>query len=140
MPSAYKSLPLRSHVGIDQLFTVAAPVLVGFSLTLLGVLISPTSPDLVRWRDVAILLITVAAILYLTSIRFAIRSSDLRVTREDASTKWHTRTKQEKGFEAYTATHDRLIDVARLQFAVGTIILTAGPTCTAGAQPAFSAN
>jgi hypothetical protein len=128
MPSAYKSLPLRSHVGTDQLFTVAAPVLAGFSLTLLGVLISPTSPDLVRWRDVAILLITVAAVLYLGSIRYAIRGSDLRITREDANATWHTRTKQATGFEAYTATHDRLIDVSRLLFAVGTITLGAGLT------------
>ena len=40
MPNPYKSLPLRSYEGRDQVFTIAAPVLAGFSVTSLGVLIA----------------------------------------------------------------------------------------------------
>lgn len=128
MPSRYKSLPLRSYAGRDEVFTVAAPVLAGFSVTLLGVLVALNPPNLVRWRDVTMLLVTSAAFLYLASMRYAMAGRSLRITRQDAEATWATRVNQLKGLQAYGAVHDRLIWISQLMFLIGSIAFGAGLT------------
>jgi hypothetical protein len=124
----HKGLPIQSYEGRDQLFTVAAPVLAGFSVTLLGILISLNPPTLVRWRDLALLLATTSAFLYLASMRYALSGRILRITRQDAEATWDTRANQLKGFQAYAVVHDRLIAISQLVFALASIALGAGLT------------
>lgn len=128
MLNSYKGLPVWSYEGSDQLSTVGAPVLAGFSITLIGVLVALNPPDLVRWQDFAIFFVTGATFLYLTCIRYAVTGRALRITKGDAEATWGTGDKQAEGLQEYTRTHDRLIGVSRELFAVGSISLTAGLT------------
>jgi hypothetical protein len=128
MPSPSKSLPVRSYEGRDQLFTVAAPVLAGFSVTLLGVLITLNSASVVRWRDLALLLVTAATFLYLASMRYSMSGRALRITRQDAEAAWDTRVNQLRGLRAYAVVHDRLIGISQQTFSFGSVALVAGLT------------
>ena len=48
MSNLYKGLPVWSYEGTDQLSTLGAPLMAGFSITLVGVLVALNPPSLVR--------------------------------------------------------------------------------------------
>lgn len=128
MSNFYKGLPVWSYEGTDQLSTLGAPLMAGFSITLVGVLVALNPPSLVRWQDFAIFFITGAVFLYLACMRQAVTGRALRITQKDAEATWATPAEQAEGLRQYAKTHDRLILVSRELFALGSISLTAGLT------------
>lgn len=128
MRLAASHLPARSNDGPDQLFSIAAPVLAGFAITVLGVLVPLNPPSLVRFRDIAILIVTGAAFLYVASMRYAIISRSLRVSDSQAVEIWPNGDERNRALRVYRRAHDQLADASRLLFGLASSAFGAGIT------------
>lgn len=68
---------------VDKLGMIAAPLLSGFSLTLLGIVATRNSAWSMRWPDWAIAALAAAAILFLVAVQFTIAARQFLITREE---------------------------------------------------------
>jgi hypothetical protein len=62
MQFAGRHLPVTLPEGSDQNFSIAAPILAGFAVTLLGVLVPLNPPTLVPLREPAMLVVAGAGV------------------------------------------------------------------------------
>lgn len=76
------SYPVKGNDGYSQLYGVAAPLLAGFSLSLIGGLVTLPPHSEVRWRDMSLVILILAALMFLASMFFFINASHLRVSDE----------------------------------------------------------
>lgn len=115
--------------------SVAAPLLAGFAIAMLGLVLQ--IEDDVRWPDAALLLLAGAAVLLLASVQFAFRSRLYGVTPTQV-TEWHedfesdverrqrVRAELQAGRTAYRSWSSR----ARRAYNAGIIMLLAGLAVT----------
>ena len=84
-----RKLPISTSTAASQYSSLAAPLLCGFCVTLIGVLVQiPPEDNFVRWRDLNYLFLLFAAALYLTCLRFGIAASSTRVSDEALREYW----------------------------------------------------
>jgi hypothetical protein len=83
--------PLGHPEAIQTAGTVAAPLLAGFSLTMVTVLlptISKTSRSFGRWPDLSLGLLLFAAILLIMAVQFAMHARSYQVTPDELMSWW----------------------------------------------------
>ncbi|MFE5718735.1 hypothetical protein [Streptomyces erythrochromogenes] len=111
--------------------SVAAPLLAGFSLTLLGLILQVQQH--VRWPDLALLLLGLPVVAFLGSLQYAMRAQEFDVTPADASL-WHPdlatsaerRDLVHEEIRAHRAAHVRWAARARTLYNFGICFLLAG--------------
>ena len=119
-------LPVTSNDGPDQLFSIAAPILAGFSVTLVGVLVPLNPPSLVPFREAAMLALAGAMGVFLGAMRYAIIGRMLRISDAEAVQTWADPTQAAEALEVYRREHDKLTDASRLLFGVACLAFGIG--------------
>lgn len=120
-------VPVRSTDGSDQVFSIAAPLLAGFSLALTGVLLQlPADGSDVRWRDTSFLPLTLSTLLYLLALHYAISARNLRVSDAALSTVWSDDAKLRRARAVYDRAHSRANERAQLVLELGNVSLMTG--------------
>jgi hypothetical protein len=83
--------------------TVVAPLLAGFSITLLGLVIS--AHEYIRWPDLALLLLAAASVLLLSVVQFTYRAHRYATTPDEAKS-WYPEI--ERDLEQSNRVHEEL--------------------------------
>jgi hypothetical protein len=121
--------PYGAAASLQAVGTVAAPLLAGFSLTLVGLIL--TSPDRVRWPDAALALLTAAVLFLITAVQAASWARRWEVTPVELLSWWpmfdelpaevqeRIATKQHE----HTARHRRWANVTRVAYDAGILCL-----------------
>jgi len=118
--------PLGYPDAIASMGTVAAPLLAGFALTLLGIVL--TSPERLRWADWVALPLVVGTVALLASVQFTFWARQYAASPA-ALTEWHpeaTAADREMNREeqwSYRATHDRWAVRASRAYQIGIVML-----------------
>ena len=120
--------PVRALEGRNQLFGVAAPLLAGFSLSLIGVLAQLPENSGVRWKDWAFLILLLAGLLYLGSMHFALNAAHLRVSDDQLKEVCDSNAQYEALKAAYRHAHEEDDVRASAAFTVACTLLIGGVT------------
>jgi Kef-type K+ transport system membrane component KefB len=120
------ALPLRSSEGTNQVFGVAAPLLAGFSLTLVGVLVQLPADSGVRWRDGGFFSLMLATVLYLSSLNFATSARYMQLGDDQLRKIAKTAESSPMLSRAYSRARELNEETARLLFGVASTVLISG--------------
>jgi predicted benzoate:H+ symporter BenE len=82
--------PYGASASLQAVGTVAAPLLAGFSLTLIGLVL--TSPERIRWPDAALALLTAAVLSLITAVQAGSWARRWDVTPVEMMSWWPTLT------------------------------------------------
>lgn len=119
------ALPVRATTGTDQMFGVAAPLLAGFSLTMVGVLLQlPTSTG-IRWREVALLFLLSSTLVYLLSLH-AHNAAYLRASKDQFRSGSRSEEEFNRLEDAYRRIHNEHDTRARVLFGIAATPLIGG--------------
>lgn len=89
--------PTSAYVQVvDKLGTIAAPLLAGFSLTLIGVLVGADAPKTIRWPDCTLAALTVATVLFLLAVQWTITAMQFTLTPEEHAARTASLTEQQR--------------------------------------------
>lgn len=127
--SALDPPPTSAYVQVvDKLGTIAAPLLAGFALTLIGVLVGADAAKTVRWPDYVLAALTVAAIAFLFAVQCTITAMQFTLTRDEhaARTPGLAPEHREVAYADAMATFRQWSERARLALAGGVALLLLG--------------
>jgi hypothetical protein len=120
-------LPLYTRGRHDQEFGIAAPLLGGFSITLIGVLLqSPPSDSGIRWRDAGYLFFVGATLLYLLPYTMRFRHVQSVSLTIHFAKGWPDHSAFLQVRAAYRAAYIKEDDRAQLIFEIANLCLLAG--------------
>lgn len=123
-------VPLGSGPAFQAVGEVAAPLLAGFSIALLGVIAQ--SPGSFRWAGLSLLILTFAAGLLLFAVQAGFHARQMYWTRDELLA-WFKGPLTEKSDEVFSSMHrtqrdqwEAWIDRTRRSYNAGTILLMLG--------------
>lgn len=135
VPPLGRPSPYGEPAAVDSLGGIAAPLLAGFSLALIGLVAQ--APQSSRWPDLALLLLAGTTVVMLASVQFAFRARRFAVTPAEAAG-WHPDfpddpERQERVYaeiRAHRRAHRVWSQRARLAYNTGVCLLLLGLATT----------
>jgi hypothetical protein len=131
-PTWTAPFPYGYPEAVEQGGTVAAPLLAGFSVTLIGLVL--TAPDSLRWPAVSLAVLMASTILLLAAVQFAFVARQYSVLPSDLESWWpdhdesprweQLRSEQ----EAHASSHLRWAAAFRTAYNLGVLLFLAGTT------------
>jgi MFS family permease len=128
---AARPTPYGAPAAVEGLGGIVAPLLAGFSLTLLGLVVQ--AEDDLRWPDLALLLLSLAVVLLVLVVQFAFRARQHATTPAQAKEWWpdfdHDPERQQRVYQelaVYAACHAWWTTRARALYNTAVCVLLLG--------------